>query len=377
VKRREQFALYLSTLAIAGLLGSSALAQTRSQPKAAKPVATPAPVRPTPAAQPAAPVKVAAPAQPAVVAEPVTPIPLPRQTGPVAADVNADKVMVADVDRILTSMKSREPSLAIDSAEAKATLATLRQTILENLITHRIMYQEAVRLKIGPTAAEVDATFIDFKNNFRTEEEFNKAMQRDGKTALDMRRMIIEEMSIRMLTEHWTAGTVVKEADIEKYYNENTAQFLVPESVRARHILVKVDKNTSPTEKARLKKRATDLLAKAQGRNDFATLAKENSDDRGSKENGGDLSFFTREEMVKPFSDAAFSTPAKTVHGKVVESAFGFHIIKVEEVKAARTMAFVELKSALAPLVLKLLIQDKIEQQIEALRTRATIKKYI
>ena len=374
MKRSERFAFYISAIAVAGVL-QAPLVVSRATAAPAKAPAK-APTNPAPAKAPATVAPAKAPTAPPRTG-PIEVAVQPVVAGPVAAEVNNDKVMVADVDRILNSMKEREPSLAIDTEEARATLVTLRQTILDNMITHRLLYQEAQARKIGPTTKEVDDALLDFKNSFRTEAEFNQAMAREGKSAQDVRRMIIEEMSIRKLTHSLTADIKVDDADMQKYYEKNKDDFQVPETVRARHILVLLKPGISATERANLQKRANDLLKKAQGNADFVKLAFDNSDDLGTKRNGGDLNYFAREEMVPPFAEAAFATAPGKVHPKVVESEFGFHIIKVEDKKPSRIMALSELKVVLQPLVLKSKIQDKIDQQIEALRAQATIKKNI
>lgn len=364
MKRSERFAFYLSAVAVVGvlqapLLTSNAAAAPAKAPAKAAPKATP---KPAPKATPA----------PAPVAPAAT-----QPTGAVAAEINNEKIMVADVERILTSMKEREPSLNVNTQDARATLATLRQTILDNLITHRLLYQEARARNINPSASDVDAAVLDFKNSFRTEADFNKAMANEGKSPQDVRRMIMEEMAVRKLTEQLSADVKVTDADLQKFYDQNTAHFVEPEKVRARHILVAVKPGTSNTEREKLRKKAADFLKKAQGGTDFAKLAFDNSDDVATKENGGDSNFFSREEMVKPFADAAFTTDPGKIHPKVVETIFGYHVIKVEDKRAPRTMTLTELKPILHPLVLRSKIQDKIDQQIEILRAQATIKKNI
>lgn len=362
MKRSERFASYISVVAVAGALQAPLLSNALAAPaKAPAKAAKPAPATPARST----------PAQPAAPDQPDAP------TGAVAAEVNNEKVMMSDVDRILNSMKAREPALAANTAEAKETLATLRQTILDNLITHRLLYQEAKARNISPTAKEVEDALIDFKNSLGSETQFNQAMAREGKSPQDVKRMITEEIAIRKLTEQLTADVKVTDDDLQKFYDQNTAYFVEPEKVRARHILIAVKPGTSPTEREKLRNKAKELLAKALRGADFAKLAFDNSEDPATREDGGDSDFFTREEMVKPFADAAFSTEKGKVYRQVVETKFGFHIIKVEDKKAARTMTLVELKSVLHPLVLKSKIQDKIDQQIDVLRAQATIKKNI
>ncbi|MCW5891270.1 MAG: peptidylprolyl isomerase [bacterium] len=121
------------------------------------------------------------------------------------------------------------------------------------------------------------------------------------------------------------------DADVVAYYDRvKDDHFAQPEEVRARHILVAVAADADEATRVAASKKADDLLAKAKGGADFALLAKESSDDPGSKENGGDLGFFPRGRMVPEFDAVAFTLEPGQV-SEIVESPFGLHIIKVEE----------------------------------------------
>ena len=132
----------------------------------------------------------------------------------------------------------------------------------------------------------------------------------------------------------------VSEDELRKYYTENQARYSAPEERRASHILIKADKGASDADKAKARARAEALLA--QVRKDptqFAEVAKKNSDDPGSAAKGGDLDFFPRGAMVKPFEDAAFALKPGDI-SDVVQSDFGFHVIRLTEQRGgAKTTA--------------------------------------
>lgn len=136
----------------------------------------------------------------------------------------------------------------------------------------------------------------------------------------------------------------VTEADIKKFYEQNLARYKTDEQRRASHILVKAAKDAPAAEKAAAKAKAEKLLAQLkQSPADFAKLAKEQSDDPGSAERGGDLDFFGRGMMVKPFEDAAYSLKQGETSG-IVESDFGFHIIRVTDIKPSATRPLADVK---------------------------------
>jgi peptidyl-prolyl cis-trans isomerase D len=122
--------------------------------------------------------------------------------------------------------------------------------------------------------------------------------------------------------------------DISSNYERNLkTQFTHPEQVRARHILIAVSPDASPAEKTAARARAEEILQEVKSGADFAKLAQQYSDDPGTKDHGGELGYFSRGEMVKPFEDAAFKlSPGQTT---LVQSQYGYHILQLEEIKKA------------------------------------------
>ena len=135
-------------------------------------------------------------------------------------------------------------------------------------------------------------------------------------------------------------GISVSDEELRKYYDENATRYTKPEERRASHILIKADKEAAAADRAKAKAKAEALLAEVK-KNPAALpeLAKKNSDDPGSAERGGDLDFFGRGAMVKPFEDAAFALKPGEI-GPLVESDFGFHIIQVTAVRGGEKRAF-------------------------------------
>jgi peptidyl-prolyl cis-trans isomerase C len=135
----------------------------------------------------------------------------------------------------------------------------------------------------------------------------------------------------------------VSEADLKEYYTQNKQSLGVPEQVRARHILFRVDPAASQDEKNKARDRAQAVLKQVQAGEDFAKLAAAHSDDAGSRAKGGDLGYFSPGKMVADFEDVAFYTnPGET--SDIVETKYGFHLIKVEDHIEARERSFEEMK---------------------------------
>ena len=138
----------------------------------------------------------------------------------------------------------------------------------------------------------------------------------------------------------------VDEETLRKMYEEQSASFSVGEERHARHILIKVDENADDKAIEAARGKAQDVLSKIRAGGDFKKLAKKFSEDAGSAAEGGDLGFFARGVMVKPFEDSVFATPVDGV-SDLVKSPFGFHIIKLEDIKTGHTKSFGEMRAQL------------------------------
>ncbi len=161
-------------------------------------------------------------------------------------------------------------------------------------------------------------------------------------------------------------GVSVPEAEVREFYEQNTARFTAPEERRASHILIKADKSAAADLRAKAKAKAEALLAEITGNAAaFADLARKNSDDPGSAEKGGDLDFFARGAMVKSFEDAAFALKAGQTSG-VVESDFGYHIIRVTAVRGGEKRSFDSVKSEIENERKKQLAQARFAEQAVA-----------
>ena len=155
------------------------------------------------------------------------------------------------------------------------------------------------------------------------------------------------------------AGITVADADLRKYYDENASRYSVAEERRASHVLLSAAKDGPAAERTQAKAKAEALLAdlrKAPAT--FADVAKKNSGDAGSAARGGDLDFFGRGAMVKPFEDAAFAMKAGEI-SNVVETDFGFHIIRLDAVRGGEKKPFDAVRAEIEAAVKTLLAQKK------------------
>jgi peptidyl-prolyl cis-trans isomerase C len=195
-----------------------------------------------------------------------------------------------------------------------------------------------------------------------TEASIKEKLERD----LTLKKLIDDEVA---------PGVKLSDIEIRAFYDNNPEAFKQPERVKASHILIKVDPQADASQKAEAKKKIDLVQAKLQKGEDFGALAKEYSDGPSGPE-GGDLGYFTRGQMVKPFEDAAFAMKPGEVSG-VVETKFGYHLIKVTDRKPETTMSYDEVKARLEEFLKQRKIQEEINVYVKRLEEKAKIERFV
>ena len=174
--------------------------------------------------------------------------------------------------------------------------------------------------------------------------ETHKEVYRDP----EQRQIRYVAIPLQRFTQHYNPSA----EEVNDYYTRHLETFQRPEQVRARHILFKVASSADAEQEAQIRTRAEAVLAALRNGEDFATLAKQHSEDTATAEQGGDLGYFPRGQMVAPFEEAAFSLPVGQL-SDLVRTPFGWHIIRVEDKREAETKPLTEVEVE---------IQDKIRE---------------
>jgi len=201
----------------------------------------------------------------------------------------------------------------------EALEAQAGQETLQHLITEMLVKQAARQENISVDPASVEAQIEHIRSQFPSEAMFLGALKQEGLTLEILRERVETQMLLEALARK---GVTVTEEEIQKYFDEHREELGEPAKVRARHILVKTEKE------------ARDILGQLAAGGDFAALAKEKSQDPVSREKGGDLGFITPGQMVEEFEKEVFSLPVGKI-SQPVKTQYGYHIIKVEEKKDA------------------------------------------
>lgn len=263
----------------------------------------------------------------------------------ILAQVNDAKLTVGDVDKQIASMMGANAG-KMDPAQMEAVAGRYRRQAAERFVVRSLLEQEVAKRKIKATDKDVDEAIAMIKTRLPKDMTMDDVLKKENMTLSDLRSNLMEEVRIKLLVESEVpTNAAVSDEEVSKFYTEQQANFVQPETVSAKHILVMVDEKDTDKVKAEKKAKIDGIRKQLLAGGDFDKLAKENSD-CPSKEKGGDLGSFPRGQMVKEFDDAAFSQPVDKI-GEVVKTQFGYHVIKVTEHAAGKTSSLAEVKGKL------------------------------
>ncbi len=270
-------------------------------------------------------------------------------------------------------------------------IKAMKKEMLTQMVEEKLLRQEAKKQNIIVTKQDIQKGVDEVKKRFNPDkdyQEYKDELKRQGYTEKVFENDIKEQLMVMQLIEKEikSKATLPNEAEIQKYYDEHKKELKQDEQVRARHILIRLDEKADlKTQSAALKK-IQDIQAKAKKGEDFAALAKEFSEDPGSKENGGDLGFFTKETMVPEFSKAAFALKSGQV-SDIVKTSFGYHLIKVEETKPAKQLSLddevpvgngknVKIKEYIQNMLYQQAMEKKFEEWLKELKSKSKIETH-
>ena len=245
-----------------------------------------------------------------------------------------------------------------DPVLAKAGDYVIRKSAFDRLISYytpdkQKSLEENPQQKTALIKQLIEAKII---SDIARREGFDKRVDVSEKIQYLMNDYLFKEYLMKVVTK----DVIATEEDQKQYYKLYKNKFSFPEQVKVRHILFKFSPNMSEEERKKLKERAEMVLERLKKGEDFTELAAEYSEDPGSAKKGGDLGYFQRGKMIKPFEEAAFSLKPGQLSA-IVETRFGYHIIKGEDYKEAGTKTFNEVKDSI-----------KAELQIELAKVKAT-----
>jgi parvulin-like peptidyl-prolyl isomerase len=249
------------------------------------------------------------------------------------------EIKQSDLDQVLTGAKANA------AAQGQQLPPEFSVAILNQLITIQSLLQKATPADRAAGAAEADVQFNGLMKRFGSSEAFERQLKAVGMTVGDLRAKATQE-AVAKATLKRELNITVTDDEAKAFYMKHAADFEQPEMAHVRHILLMtVDPETRmslPTNSVAAKRKQADaLLKQIRAGGDFAALAKQYSEDPGSKENGGELPEFPRGQMVPEFESTAFSMTNNQV-SDVVTTQFGYHIIQMINLTPAKKYALTD-----------------------------------
>jgi peptidyl-prolyl cis-trans isomerase C len=287
----------------------------------------------------------------------------------VVARVNGESVTKAEFEEALAALEQRNQGPVPPDQRDR-----IFRGVLDQLVGIKLLSQEAAKRKIAVPEADIEAQLNQMRQQFPSEDVFNQALKQQNKTVDMLKTEARSSMAIQKMLEQTLAGKIaVTPQQAQDFYDKNPDQFKRPEQVRASHILITVQQGADVAAKAAAKRKAEGVLKQVKAGGDFAALAKDNSQDPGSAVNGGDLGFFPRGQMVPPFDEAAFTMkPGAT--SDLVETQFGYHIIRVMEKKEAGTVTIDEVRPQLEQYLQNTNRQREMQAFVDGLKAKGKVE---
>ena len=306
-------------------------------------------------------------AAPALPATPVMKLIAPTSVVAVVEGVELRQADVnARLDRILAMAGGRVPADKITEFRAQVGRKVLDELVLQTLLLHT-----ADKAKITVTKDDIEKAIKEMP--LPPGQTLETALAAQGMNRADFDKEINTGLKIQKLIEKQVASLpAVNDEQIKKFYDENKERLTEPETVTARHLLVKFPENADAKAKATAKEKAEGLRKQLAGGADFAKLVKENSDDPGSKDTGGEYTF-PRGQMVKAFEEAAFGQKLNEI-GPLVETQFGYHIIQTLAKHEAKTAKLEDVKADVRKHLENQAKGTAVQKYIEELRAKADVK---
>lgn len=288
------------------------------------------------------------------------------------AVVNGVEISRADFDAEIS--RARQQFAGLGQPISSARLSEIKKDVLENLIGRELLYQTSQKHGIKVDEAAINNQLAMLKKRFPSEAEFNKVLSKNNLSEAAIRAQLERNMAIKeFIDKQFVQKVTISDKESKAYYESNPEYFKQPEQVQASHILIKIDSEADESQKAQARKKIEKIQKRLQKGEDFAALAKEFSQ-CPSNAKGGDLGYFQRGQMVPPFEQVAFALKPGAV-SDIVETRFGYHLIKVIDKKSETTIPYKDVKDKLEQHLKQEKIQKEVTLYVEKLKEKAKVEK--
>jgi peptidyl-prolyl cis-trans isomerase C len=253
----------------------------------------------------------------------------------------------------------------------------LQKKVLDEVIAQELLYQASKTLTIPDMEEKITDKIKVMKSRYPSEERFEASLKERNLSVNDVRGSIKRSISIdEYLKKKGINNPEVPETDIKEYYEKHKDNFKRKESVRVSHILIKVANDAKPEEKELARKKTDKIRQEIAEGKDFSEMAKVNLGCERSATNGGDLGYIERGYMPQEFDKAAFALKKDEV-SDVVQTKFGYHIIKVVDIRPEGIAPYDEVKDFIGKYLQQDIAKKKITSHIEGLKEKAKIEIFL
>jgi peptidyl-prolyl cis-trans isomerase C len=288
--------------------------------------------------------------------------------------VNGSVIPRTDLDREVSRVRQQLASRGRPASDAQ--LSEIRKEMLENLINFELLYQASQKKGIKVEEAAIDEKWGELKKRFSSEVEFKNMLSESNFSEAELRSQLRRGIAVEQFVDkEFFQKATVSDKETKSYYDTHPDRFKKPEQVQASHILIEVDPQASASQKAEARKKLENIQKQVRNGEDFAALAKEHSQCPSSAQ-GGDLGYFRRAQMVKPFEEAAFALEPGKV-SDIVETRFGYHLIKVTDKKPETTLAYKDVKDGLEEYLKEDKARQEVHSYLEKLKEKAKVERFL
>jgi len=281
--------------------------------------------------------------------------------------VNGETIRVAEVN-----LAMRNVAVQAQMEGRQLTQDELFRAATSQVVSTRLLAQEAKRQQISLEAGRVEGILQQIEAQQGGREALVTVLGEIGAAYDDLESAIREaEFAQRLVEKEVRPGVQVSDDEVAAFYNDNPQMFQAQEQVRARHILFTVAEDASDEDRKAARGRALLASQRATAGEDFAALATELSEGPSAPD-GGDLGFFSAEQMVQPFSSTAFALEPGEI-SEIVETRFGYHVIKVEERRQGGMRPLEEVREPLKNALVEQKVAASVGSLVEKLRSEAEI----
>lgn len=290
----------------------------------------------------------------------------------VVARVNEVAITESQVEAVINELM---PNAFYHVTLKQDKRAAFRPEAIEEIIKRELYYQEAVRLGLRVQRSELNEAIDKIKGRFKSKSDFQKTLKASGTSMEAFEKATEKGLLINKFSnEEILSKSKVTDEYLKDYYEKTKRDFIRPEALKIRHILIKVDPASTREEREKIKKEAADILARARKGEDFGELAYNYSADQW-RVKGGDLGLVHRGRLEAALDEVAFKLEIGQI-SDLTETIYGYHILKLDEKVPPIQLSFDEIRDKLRKQVEGRLRSELLESTLKRLKQNARIEIY-